>query len=118
MLSTEELILKINQLEENHRKLSIYSKQIGEELWELQKKYEYKIKLYETDILKSQIEEINFVDSFLFKDTKYDKYFVKLVNNNSYYYLHMQSNIKPPKVNDFISHRVEGSKIKEWHKLQ
>jgi hypothetical protein len=100
MLNTEELLLKINELELRIKNIE-------------NNKFEY-----QTDLIKSQIEEINYVDNFQYKDKKYSKYFVKLVGNSSYFYLHHDFHLYPPKVENYIVHKIEGNTIKYWHKLQ
>jgi len=108
LLSTDQLVLKINKLEEKVYILERYTKQIDNDYFELYTNF----KIYQTEIIKSQIEKIERLEEFEYNGILYNQYLVTLIGNTSYFYLNAHPNVKPPKVGDYISHKIEGDKIR------
>jgi hypothetical protein len=125
LLSTDELALKVNTLENNDEFFYKKQKELYSIYFDLQTQINYLTnKLselnpnYQTDVIISQIEEINYLEDFEYNGSMFNDSIVKLVGNSSKFYLHCRKNIKLPKVNDFISHKIVGDTIKEWKKFK
>jgi hypothetical protein len=74
--------------------------------------------IYSTGIVISQIEEIKCLEQFEYQGSEFNSYLIKLYNNSSYFYLNSHIYTKPPNIDDFISHKFDGDRIKEWKRIR
>jgi hypothetical protein len=74
--------------------------------------------IYSTEIVISQIEDINCLEQFEYQGSEFNSYLIKLYNNSSYFYLNSHIYTKPPNIDDFISHKFDGDRIKEWKRIR
>jgi hypothetical protein len=75
------------------------------------------IPVYSTEIVISQIEKIECLETFEYQGSEFNSYLIKLYDNNSYFYLNSHICTKPPNIDDFISHKFDGDRIKEWKRI-
>ena len=117
ILAIDEVVERnIEQLQEKVRYLKnrlAYCVSIVEEL-----KYKDLLKdKISTEIIVSQIEDIEQLEEFDFNGTTYIKYVVRLKEYDCLFYLSRHINQKRIRRNDYISHKIEGEKIKECNLL-